>query len=380
MYLLLINLITFAVYGIDKHKARKGKWRISESTLLLLAVVGGSIGAWAGMKVWHHKTLHKKFKYGVPTILALQILLPLTIIIGGSFYLLDYSLNPSGKEERDQQIVANMMHDYPETFAFIQSAQKADILRDTFIVNDKGIRLHAKYVSCPNAQGTAILVHGYTDNLWSMMMFGEMYYNKLHFNILLPEHQRHGESGGDRIQMGWLDRLNIERWIDVACQKWPTQPIYLHGVSMGAATVMMCSGDALPPSVKGIIEDCGYTSVWDEFSGEIHNQFGLPVHPLLDASSLLCDLRYGWNFHEASAIDQIAKSTLPVLFIHGDADTFVPTEMVYRLYEAKRTGHKELWITPGTTHARSYHDHPAQYLRKVKNFIQTIAKLSPLGD
>lgn len=73
-YFLAINLITFIVYGIDKYKAKKTKWRIPEATLLLMAVLGGSIGAWLGMKVWHHKTLHKKFKYGIPAILLLQII------------------------------------------------------------------------------------------------------------------------------------------------------------------------------------------------------------------------------------------------------------------------------------------------------------------
>ena len=74
-YLLGINAVTFIMYGIDKYKAKKAKWRISEATLLLLAVLGGSIGAWMGMKVWHHKTMHKKFKYGIPAILLIQIAL-----------------------------------------------------------------------------------------------------------------------------------------------------------------------------------------------------------------------------------------------------------------------------------------------------------------
>ena len=74
-YLIVINVVTFLVYGIDKWRAKKGKWRISEATLLLLAVIGGSIGAWLGMKVWHHKTMHKKFKYGVPAVLIIQIIL-----------------------------------------------------------------------------------------------------------------------------------------------------------------------------------------------------------------------------------------------------------------------------------------------------------------
>ena len=79
-YLLAINIATFFLYGIDKYKARKGRWRISEATLLLMAVVGGSIGAWTGMRLWHHKTKHKKFKYGIPIIIILQVAL--------AFYLL----------------------------------------------------------------------------------------------------------------------------------------------------------------------------------------------------------------------------------------------------------------------------------------------------
>ena len=79
-YLIAINAITFIIYGIDKWKARKNKWRIPESTLLLLAVFGGSIGTFLGMRVWRHKTMHKKFKYGIPSILVLQIGLLLYLI------------------------------------------------------------------------------------------------------------------------------------------------------------------------------------------------------------------------------------------------------------------------------------------------------------
>ena len=74
-YLLAVNIATFFLYGIDKYKAKKGRWRISEATLLLMAVIGGSIGAWAGMRLWHHKTMHKKFKYGIPIIIILQVAL-----------------------------------------------------------------------------------------------------------------------------------------------------------------------------------------------------------------------------------------------------------------------------------------------------------------
>ena len=79
-YLLAINIASFFLYGIDKYKAKKGKWRISEATLLTMAAIGGSIGAWAGMRLWHHKTMHKKFKYGIPVIIILQVALAVYLL------------------------------------------------------------------------------------------------------------------------------------------------------------------------------------------------------------------------------------------------------------------------------------------------------------
>ena len=79
-YLLAINIATFFLYGIDKYKAKKGRWRISEATLLMMAVIGGSIGAWAGMRLWHHKTMHKKFKYGIPVIIIMQVALAVYLL------------------------------------------------------------------------------------------------------------------------------------------------------------------------------------------------------------------------------------------------------------------------------------------------------------
>ena len=84
--LVVINVIVFFVYGIDKWKAKKSAWRISEAALLLMAALGGSVGAWLGMKVWHYKALHKKFKYGIPLILITQIVL--SIFLCGRFLVL----------------------------------------------------------------------------------------------------------------------------------------------------------------------------------------------------------------------------------------------------------------------------------------------------
>jgi len=153
-------------------------------------------------------------------------------------------------------------------------------------------------------------------------------------------------------------------------QAFRTDTMVVHGVSMGGATTMMLSGEKVPAGIKDIrfVDDCGYTSVWDEFAGELKAQFGLPEFPLMYATSLLCHLRYGWSFGEASAISQVAKCPYPMLFIHGDSDTFVPTEMVNRLYAAK-TGPKEIWITENTEHALSYKNHRETYIRRVRQFI-----------
>ena len=79
-YFLAVNITSFLLYGIDKYKAKKGRWRISEATLLLMAVIGGSIGAWGGMRIWHHKTMHKKFKYGIPVIIIFQVALAVYLL------------------------------------------------------------------------------------------------------------------------------------------------------------------------------------------------------------------------------------------------------------------------------------------------------------
>jgi fermentation-respiration switch protein FrsA (DUF1100 family) len=116
------------------------------------------------------------------------------------------------------------------------------------------------------------------------------------------------------------------------------------------------------------VEDCGYTSAWDEFRGELATQFSLPAFPLLHLTSLLCDAMYGWNFTEASALRQVAKCPRPMLFIHGDADDFVPTWMVHPLHEAHQ-GQKQLWLTEGVDHAHSYRYFPDEYTESVRSFL-----------
>lgn len=291
--------------------------------------------------------------------------------IGGSFYMLGYSLRPERTiAAKNTDTSPYMRRNYPHIQGWIDSLGRTRALRDTFIANPQGIRLHAYYAKAARpTRKTAVIVHGYTDNAPRMFMIGYLYHKELGYNILLPELQHHGESGGEAIQMGWKDRQDVQQWMHTAHGLFgDSLQMVVHGISMGAAATMMTSGDPQPPYVKCFVEDCGYTTVWDEFSHVLKQSFGLPPFPLLTVCNRLCRWKYGWDFKEASALRQVSRCTLPMLFIHGDQDTFVPTEMVYQLYEAKPAP-KELWIVPGAAHAMSYKEHPREYTDKVRTFV-----------
>lgn len=321
--------------------------------------------------------MKKGIKYSLLGVLAVIVI----ALAGGSWYMLDYSLKPAYDKGRDiGESYEYMFREYPELKPWVDSLKTAGALRDIYILNDRGVKLHALHINAAQpTEKTAVIVHGYTDNAVRMLMIAYLYSRQLKYNVLLPDLYAHGMSEGTAIQMGWKDRLDLLQWIETANVMYGghTQMV-VHGISMGAATTMMMSGEVAQgstqqPFVKCFVEDCGYTGVWDEFSHELKGQFGLPPFPLMYTASWLCDARYGWNFREASALKQVAKCKLPMLFIHGDADTYVPTWMVYQLYDAKPEP-KELWIVPGAAHAVSYRDYPQEYTAHVKNFVEKYMK------
>lgn len=311
--------------------------------------------------------MKKNIRYGLLGLLAVAVV----ALTGGSFYMLGYSLTPKDNKGKDIPGSYEYMHSkYPFITPWLDSLQTTGALRDTFIINRKGRQLHAMFASAAKpTDKTAVIVHGYTDNAIRMLMIGYPYNNDLNYNILLPDLQDNGLSEGPAIQMGWKDRLDVLNWMNIANDIFGKRTqMVVHGISMGAATTMMVSGEAQQPFVKCFVEDCGYTSVWDEFSFQLKDMFGLPEFPLMYTTSWLCNAKYGWNFQEASSLEQVKKCSLPMFFIHGDADTYVPTRMVYPLYEAKSEP-KELWIVPGATHAMSYKDYPQEYTERVKKFV-----------
>lgn len=233
-----------------------------------------------------------------------------------------------------------------------------------------GLNLQAKHIKQKQTSKAklAIIAHGYTSQGDGMQEFGEMFYD-MGYDLLVPDARAHGASEGEYMGFGWPDRLDYVQWIDEMIKDYNGEvEIILYGVSMGAATVMMTAGEELPPQVKLIIEDCGYDTVTAELTYQLKEMFNLPAFPLIPLTSIYSGIKAGYNFNEASSVAQLAKNDLPTLFIHGDADKFVPTEMVYQNYEATK-GPKELYIVKGAAHAQAFSTDKGAYQKVVSDFI-----------
>ena len=296
-------------------------------------------------------------------------------------YMSNYALKPAvhGVDdiERTRHKADSLL---PGSTAWYDDLKAQGILKDHWITSDDGYKLHACSVPAANpaeAQGTAIVVHGYTDNHFVFLYLVRMYRDQFNYNVLFPDLQYHGYSEGDEIQMGWKDRLDMLKWIEVAHDLFKDDFMVLHGVSMGAATVMMTSGENTPDYVKCFVEDCGYASVVTQFNNNRKQSFGFIPPDVLQSASLVTKKNYGWSFWEASSVNQVAKCEKPMLFIHGDADDFVPPELLERVPEEKR----EALIGVLANDPRpSYQKDPEEYIHRVSNFLKTVKNMIKYGS
>jgi fermentation-respiration switch protein FrsA (DUF1100 family) len=233
-----------------------------------------------------------------------------------------------------------------------------------------GLKLSAIYIPAEkNNHKTAIIAHGYMGNAETMSEYAKMYHD-FGYNVLVPDARGHGESEGHYIGFGWHERKDYLQWIDrVLAENGEDETITLYGLSMGAATVMMVSGEELPKNVVSIIEDCGYSSINAELAYQLKDMFNLPAFPLIPATSLMTKMRAGYFFGEGDATKQLAKNTRPILFIHGDADKFVPFSMLDTVYQATNTP-KEKWIVPDAGHAKAFSTNKKLYKEKVHDFLK----------
>ncbi|MDN6640226.1 MAG: alpha/beta hydrolase [Tetragenococcus sp.] len=236
--------------------------------------------------------------------------------------------------------------------------------------SEDGLKLSAIFLPADKQNGkTAILAHGYMDTAETMAEYAKMYHD-MGYNVLVPDARGHGESEGDYIGFGWHERKDYLRWIDqVLQQQGQEESISLYGVSMGAATVMMVSGEELPENVVSIVEDCGYASVKEELTYQLKELFDLPAFPMILVTSLVTKARAGYFFEEADVTKQLAKNNLPIFFIHGKEDKFVPFSMLDEVYQATDAP-KEKWAVANAAHADSYNQDPERYREKIQAFLE----------
>lgn len=237
------------------------------------------------------------------------------------------------------------------------------------IASFDGIPLKAYIAKTPEKSDKwVVVVHGYSQEPLQMAPNAYEFYNR-GFNVLLPNLRGHGLSGGNYIGMGWNDRKDVIAWVEGIVKENPNAQIALYGISMGAATVMMVSGEKLPENVKCIIEDCGYTSAWDEFAYQLKSIYGLPSFPMMNLVNILVKKRAGYDLKEASALEQVKKCVTPMMFIHGGKDTFVPFYMMDELYNAAPC-EKEKMTVANAGHGESYKVAPMLYWQNVFTFVE----------
>ena len=294
-------------------------------------------------------------------ILVIFILGLLYLFVGNYFY--NMAINPKSdksvlgigemtKEEKNQRI------------EWLKNNSK-----DTYITstNNGSLKLHAYEIEASEKSNIwVIIIHGYTKDGIEMERYAERFKEK-GYNVLLVDLRGAGKSEGNYIGFGWHDRLDIIDWINYLVEKDSDCKIILFGVSMGAATVMMSTGESLPSNVKLAIEDCGYTSVYDIFANKIENVFHLPSKPVLSAANIVLKIKAGYTLYEASSLEQIKNSQTPTLFIHGSEDTFVPYNMLDLLYDSAKC-EKEKLVVEGAEHAVSVEVNPDMYWKTIDEF------------
>lgn len=258
-------------------------------------------------------------------------------------------------------------------------AQSEKMIRDTlsipyedvFITSFDGLRLHAKFYAASERKAPVqIMFHGYKSSAERDFCGGLREGIDGGFNVLLVDQRAHGESEGKYLTFGVNERFDCLSWASYAAERFGNDvKIYLYGISMGASTVLMASALPLPKSVSGIVADCGYTSPKAIICSVLRDHH-VPAAPVYAVARLGARLFCGFDLDSASAPDALRRSHIPVLFIHGDDDRFVPCRMSRENFEASAAEHKKLLIVHNAGHGLSYMlDRPA-YLSSLHSFLE----------
>ncbi len=311
--------------------------------------------------------MQKKSKQGTHGIKTAVVLfaaffasLGTMFLLAGNF-LFNFALNPKAKITMKQFLNGDMDRESAERVWYRKHR------KSVFIKGEDGLRLYGWNLRQAGHR-YAILCHGYGGEPEEMAPYANKFYH-MGYSVLMPAAQAHERSDGKYYGMGWKERRHVVRWAESIAAVDADAEIVLFGLSMGAATVMMAAGETLPDNVKCIIEDCGYSSVLEEFAVRLSYMIPVLNAPLLFLTDKLCRIRAGYGFSEASAAEQLKKAKLPMLFIHGEQDTFVPYAMLDLVYDACASKEKEKLSIPDAEHARAAMTNPKLYWGSIEKFL-----------
>ncbi|WP_416326453.1 alpha/beta hydrolase [[Eubacterium] hominis] len=230
------------------------------------------------------------------------------------------------------------------------------------------IKLHASEIR-NKGNRWVIIVHGYMGRLEDMIPQAHQFYDR-GYQVLLPDLRGHGRSEGSVIGFGYLDHLDILAWCDKLKQEGAEQ-ILLYGVSMGASTVMMCA-DAVSYPIEAIIEDCGFSNLKDQLTHIVKQMVPkVPSSFLIGCLSLVMKWKSGYRIKDANPSIHVQHSKVPILFLHGDRDTFISIDMMEELYTLCNNKKRKVMI-PGGRHANSCKIRPQLYWESIDSFLVDI--------
>lgn len=230
------------------------------------------------------------------------------------------------------------------------------------------VQLVGHWFPAEHPQRVMIAMHGWRSSWCNDFGFIIDFWLENGCSVLLAEQRGQGESGGTHMGFGLLERHDCVSWANwVNGKNCPQLPVYLCGVSMGASTVLMAAGLELPKNVCGIIADCGYTSPEAIWRYVAKDNLGLSYSTRSAAVNGMCRKRIKVGIGDYSCVDAMAECEIPVLFIHGTDDKFVPIEMTYENYKAC-AGPKRLFVVPGAGHGMSYLVDTPGYQQVMKQF------------
>ncbi len=239
------------------------------------------------------------------------------------------------------------------------------------ILSERGERLKGYFLKADKPSNVYFFgVHGYRGDAKREFCYMSKFYHDKGYNIFLIDHQASGESDGKYISFGHFEHQNCMKWLDYMLEVFGKDiQIILHGVSMGSATSMLLTGDEnLPANVKFTVADCGYTSMYNQFYHNLGE--GKLAKPTLAALSGINKMALGFGLKDVSPIDAVKNAKIPMLFIHGGSDDFVPSYMVHELYDACASEYKDKLIVDRAGHAMSYVINTQAYEAKLNEFIE----------